>query len=965
MKDERKTKAELIGELNELRALVSEEERGGGDDHFFRTLVENAPALIINLLRDGTITYLNQTISGKPVREVIGTAIYDYVSEQNRKVIAGHLDRVFRTGNSVTYEVSDVNVSGTAHTFSTRVRSVLKTGRVDSAVMVIEDISLRRRAEEELHRHLAVDEFLLTLSRRFINITPDLFDETIENSLRWITETSHADRCKLFVRTEEGSRFHCIHQWRDPECPPELGANDEVLTGTVSEATKRIDRGETIAIHRVGDLPAEAKAEKEYLVANGIRSILIVPLKHQESVFGWISLSSCRSEIDWPRETVLLLQAAGYISGCALVRKNAEDEALRSRKRYADLVEQGLVGIGVFQGFPPKIVFANRAATEILGYSIDEFLSLSPEEVGNLTHPDDRGGVLERYRKRLAGEEIPPSQEFTVIRKDGSLCRLQAFSTIVNYDGEPAVQMLFVDATEKEDSEKARKKSEERYRALADSSTDFIFVVEPDMTVSFINPAGARALGKRIGDVVGTGLDDLWPPPLASSFRAHILRVLDSNSPHSEERLIEFPVGAIWLDSHIVPIRNADDEPVAALGVSRDVTARKETENALRESEERFRTIVEEAGYGILVADGESMKFTVANRAICDLLGYEKEELLTLGIPDIHPEEHLEEVIRAFRSFVDEKPGIGENLPVLRKDGTVFFADISSVPFLAGGEQRAIGIFSDVTERKEAEEKIRVYTEDLEELAQKRAEQINILERKRALDEKLVATGHMAARIAHEINNPLGGIKNSFLLVKDAVPEEHKYHGYIDMIGREIDRIADIISRMYKLYRPVREEPRPFRIDHCLSEMEALLHPTAEKKDVILDVSPGPENDEVSLPEGLIREILYNLVLNGIEASVRGGSVRVSSRVEGERLEITVSDEGPGIPAELHTRIFEPFFTTKENDETEGLGLGLSITKTNAEAIGGSIRFESLEGKGTVFTVLFPLSTEGGVVADE
>ncbi len=266
-----------------------------------------------------------------------------------------------------------------------------------------------------------------------------------------------------------------------------------------------------------------------------------------------------------------------------------------------------------------------------------------------------------------------------------------------------------------------------------------------------------------------------------------------------------------------------------------------------------------------------------------------------------------------------------------RKDGTTCELELRAGETLIAGRSIFTGILHDVSQRRRTEQMLRE-------------------------SEKLAATGRIAARVAHEINNPLAGIKNSFLLLKDAIGPEHRYFSYVARIENEIARIARIVRQMFDLCRPEELSLDEIDLVATIHDVVALLGTIAPQRNVTIEVSTAGLQQRLQLPEDSIRQVLYNIVINAIEASPEGGRVRIDAGVVDGSLWLDVRDDGAGIPPEVRAHVYEPFFTTKRGTGAAGLGLGLSISRGIVEWLGGTLDFEVCNGQGTLFRVVLPVS---------
>jgi len=349
----------------------------------------------------------------------------------------------------------------------------------------------------------------------------------------------------------------------------------------------------------------------------------------------------------------------------------------------------------------------------------------------------------------------------------------------------------------------------------------------------------------------------------------------------------------------------------------------REREDILRELERFHKVVVENIPSGILTAD-TSGRVTLINDTACTILGVKREEVA--GRP-------LEELLEG----VDPGEfGRGSTLPrpetlFRRPDGTEIFLGFSSSPMRDTGGERIgnVVIFQDLTPVKQMEERVRVA-------------------------DRLAVVGEMAAGLAHEIRNPLASIAGSSQMLREIPEIPDSSRQLLDIIGRESNRLNNLISDFLAYTRPSLREVGAVDMSELAREIAEAVS-TGEARDAGVTVEPPSEG---SLPvEGdaeLLRQVLWNLVRNAIQASSRGGTVRIELYSQVRHREphvvVSVTDKGPGIdPAHLG-KIFHPFFTSKEG----GTGLGLAISQRIVQFHKGFLEVRSTPGSGSTFSVFLP-----------
>jgi len=260
----------------------------------------------------------------------------------------------------------------------------------------------------------------------------------------------------------------------------------------------------------------------------------------------------------------------------------------------------------------------------------------------------------------------------------------------------------------------------------------------------------------------------------------------------------------------------------------------------------------------------------------------------------------------------------------------------------------------DVTERKMLRDQLKLHADHLEQLVQERTERLWQLERRQREMERLVALGELAAGVAHEINNPLAGVRNAFELIKSSLPPDNEHFELLGLIDKEIERISGITHQMYQLYRRAPQRPADFAIVQTVRDVIRMLDHSASKKGIRLRLDAADDSPVVTLVEGEVKQVLYNVMRNAIQASEPGHEVRIDVLVEPSIVRVRVRDDGPGISPDVLPRIFDPFFTTKHGVSEPGMGLGLSVSRSLIESMGGRIEVTSTPGAGSAFAVILP-----------
>jgi len=396
-------------------------------------------------------------------------------------------------------------------------------------------------------------------------------------------------------------------------------------------------------------------------------------------------------------------------------RRRTEETLEKSEERYRTFTENA--GEAIFVVQDGMIKFMNPQGEELSGYTLKELASRPFVE---FIYPDDINMVVDRYARRLKGEPVPQRYEFRIVRRDGTIRWGELGAVTISWEDEPAILCFMNDVTERKEAADTLKQSEGRYRTILDEMGDGYFETDLAGSITFANDALLDLLGYSRDEIVGMNSDAFRPKGQRKAvFRAYN-RVYKTGQP-----LRNFPSEIICKDGRHVfaetsafPIRNDNGEIIGFRGIRHDITERKQAEEALRQSEERYRTILEEMEDAYFETDlGGHLTFV--NDATCRSLGYSEEELVGMSYRRFTVEEDIEAVFRAFNEvYRTGVPNKGFCWRIMSKHGTLRLIEHSAFPLRNDkGEIAGFrGVGHDITEQKQAEEKLRQSEENYKTL---------------------------------------------------------------------------------------------------------------------------------------------------------------------------------------------------------------------------------------------------------
>jgi two-component system, cell cycle sensor histidine kinase and response regulator CckA len=491
--------------------------------------------------------------------------------------------------------------------------------------------------------------------------------------------------------------------------------------------------------------------------------------------------------------------------------------------------------------------------------------------------------------------------------------------------------------------EDALREREETYRVQFENINDVIYSVDRDLKIIGVSPSVEKVLGYRPEDMIGKTLSDLnllTPESLQDA-------ILDIGRGFAGEPLGIGEYGFVAADGtrrlgelRSAPIRSRKGDVIGLIGVGRDITEREEAISALRESEERYRLVIENANDAIFIAQDGVIKFP--NPRTLELLEYSPAQLLEIPFANhVHPDDRQMLGERHLKRLKGETVPTPYPFRAITRDGRQLWVEISPVKIAWEGRPATLNFARDITFQRKLEAQLQQA-------------------------QKMEAVGTLAGGIAHDFNNLLMGIQGNVSLMLWDLERSHPFYQRLENIQKQVQSGSKLTNQLLGYARKGRYEVRPLDLNQVVCDTSETFGRT--RREVRIKTELAAELYPVVADQVQIEQVLLNLFINASDAMPGGGDLvlrttnvthlnmggRPYDPKPGNYALLEVIDNGIGMDKATMERVFEPFFTTKEMGR--GTGLGLASAYGIIKGHGGYIEVDSQKGKGTTFSVYLPAS---------
>ncbi|MGD9134722.1 MAG: PAS domain S-box protein [Desulfobacterales bacterium] len=620
--------------------------------------------------------------------------------------------------------------------------------------------------------------------------------------------------------------------------------------------------------------------------------------------------------------------------------RRAEAKLRESEARYRQLFDHESDAVLVFDAETLKFEDINQAASNLFGYSKPEFLKLGVLDITAEKQKTEK--QIQLLRKGDESAKRIPLRHLE--KRDGTTFAAEISAGAFFSDGRRKIIGAIRDITIRHRAEEELKQTKQRLQHVLTSSPAVIYSCNPagDCATTFISDNVKSELGYEPREFMENfhfWIDQVHPDDVGY-VKAEFAKLVDRGSHVLEYRFRHKDGSYRWMRDELRLLFDDQAKSVEVVGSWTDITDRKQTEEALRKSEQQFRDLIENSPVGISIIQNDRLVFeNPEQKKICS---FAAESSLIKFLDRVHPDD-IEKFKAAHRSVVSGNHDTVEIdfriYPPAGMDGNgdMRWLQCRATRFQYQRQDALLINAIDITEAKQLEHQL-------------------------LIKNKMLSLGRVAAGIAHEIRNPLTGINTYLYTIEDLCESDHLAAEDLEIIRQILtqiqvasNKIESVIKRVMDFSKPGAPKMVRTHINESLEEAIKLSSVTLRKNGIKFDKSLAPDLPQCYADPHLIEQVVLNLITNAaraMEKSANGNKrVEIKTFTKNNTLCIQVADAGPGVPKELREKIFDPFFTTKE----DGSGIGLNIAQRIVADHNGSISLGTSRWGGAEFKIELPI----------
>jgi PAS domain S-box-containing protein len=788
---------------------------------------------------------------------------------------------------------------------------LVKLNGIDKIIAVVRDTDEKKNAESQIKYRSDFEELIFSISSAFYDLPSTELEKCLNNALEKICEFIHSDLAYIYFFGDNKMHSKVSYFWHNDKIDIRREIFQNIDYNVLGWHTNQIFSNLTINAKSIDSLPAEAETFKKFIKVQGVNSFLSVPLNYQGKIIGFIGLAANANNRDWNEDEKSLLLTIGQTFINNIIRKDSLDALRESEQTHREILNATTEAIIVIDIETGKFLDVNKAMLDMFGLTYDEAITLDPATLTFPTGEFTKENMQLRITQTL--NERPQVFEWLVKKKDGTEFWIEVSLRSAEINGIKRVLSVLRDITERKNTQEIIRQNEEKYRLLIEGQTDLVVKLTKEKKLLFVSPSFCELFGKSESELVGSE----FILPVHQQDKSVTIAILEllNNAPHTcylEHRTFT-KHGWRWIAWNSKAILDENEKLIEIIAVGRDITYQKGVEDALRRSEDRFRSIVQQLSDIVFIIDKNNI-FLYDTPSVKNVLGYNEGELIGINFLELVHSDDLESTKERLNELINiNSQFITHEMRVRHADGRWISIEAIGRNMLHHTSIKGLVITCrDITERKHIETRI--------------------------LDAIIKTEEHERERFAKNLHDDLGPLLSSIKMYINSftTSNEIKKQEYI------INQLNEIVKEAIITTKEVSNDLSPHILINygLVSAIDSFLKKVPSSTNLIFENEMISERLSIHIENSTYR-IIKELVNNSLKHA-NAKTIKIKLTEQNNYLNLFYSDDGIG-------------FDMSELVLNKSKGMGFSNIISRAKALNGIYDFQTEPKKGFVFKIKIPI----------
>jgi PAS domain S-box-containing protein len=801
------------------------------------------------------------------------------------------------------YQTNEICHDGTQVYFIHNLIGIIQSRKLVGLWSSRRNITDLKKAEESLKYKNSLENLIADISTRFINLSPELLDQNIDNALHEICSFINADSGFLIdIQFSEG--HYCLtHSWTDDNIRYDPKYFEWAPIQDLTEWAEKINLVEYLLISSPSDIPDKSYLKQSF-TNSGVASMILIPIRFQGYVLGVMGLSTIKPEKRWSADEVSLMKVVGETFVNTINRKRSEKILIENEKKYREIFNATNEAILLHDAINGGIIDANQAALDLFGVTPDEIINTVPQQSAVLDFGFSHPTFLESIRQAIEKKQVV--HEMLARRKNGENFWAEVSLKSSEIGGDLRIITVVRDFSERRKNEEVIRQSEERFRSIIQYLTDVIWILDKDLKIMYESPSSWQVLGYEPCYLIGkSGLELIHPDDIKIVMK-DLKEVFKKQNDYLPTEFRAKHQDGHWVSLEAIANNMLDHPAIQGIIITcRDITERKLVEKAMRVSESKFRNIFNNSSDAIIIIRNNYSILEV-NEVFLRISGYTAEEAMMMKLTDIISDAYLPQIVdKLVRYFQNE------NLPAIEceirlKSKLNLPVEINSKLIEYEGEMVLVSILRDITERRQLENRI--------------------------LDTIISTEEKEREKFARNLHDELGPLLSSIKMYVNSLASATDQQKHTFVISQLKQILTEAIQSTKELSNDL--SPHVLASYGLVAAIEWFINQIKPHISVNFETTLKEERFSSSLELSIYR-IIKELINNTIKHA-RADSISIKLHIYLHSIRLSYSDNGAGFPDNWQ-------------DNFDSMGMGMSNIMSRCRSINAVGKFYNHSPRGMSF----------------